>query len=174
LIRDFSFFTEQFPQSNLNFVLTYSWAFDPILLLRNTVYQGLYQRTPHQTPVQDRKVKETLGVKQKEGMLLEMLFKRDQIPRPNSMVVSVCNLNWEVTCLSSFLTHLYRAPPLPPGVRCVQLFYLDRLVSFRKNLATSESPRARLLTSDGRAGTCCWNISIEAAVTRLSGTTVVP
>lgn len=41
LVRDFSFFTEQCPQSKLNFVLTYSLDFDSIPLQRNTDYQVL-------------------------------------------------------------------------------------------------------------------------------------
>lgn len=64
--------------------------------------------------------------------------------------------------------------PLSPGVRCVWLFCLDKLKSFRKSLATSESPRARLLTRDGHDETCYWGISVAAAVTRLLGAPVVP
>lgn len=75
------------------YIFTHQAYSNGILLFSATVLE--------QIPVQGRKLIENLGAKQEEATLLKMLFKKDQIPRlprPRSMVVSMCHLNWEVTC----------------------------------------------------------------------------
>lgn len=91
-----------------------AWLLIPSLFWGTRTFRGY--RPGQQSPVQDRKVRETLGVKRKGAMLLKILFKRDQIPRSKSTVVSMCHLNREVTCLSSFLIQLYRASTPSPQV----------------------------------------------------------